>query len=347
MHLHPITTVRRTGRQLAVLLLALAAACGTVNGLAAPQAHANTSDLWTDIDWHLEDFDVPRPHPSRPQDPPVGNQQTSNQSGAYARVVDRMRQLAGQGMAGVQGNEHYLDTTVAGRTNATNRVIRVLLWSNATGQQRADVALYFSVDNLYFMGFSSHGQHYRLNANYTRGLAESIRVHERAQTAPWVNPINSDGSYASLAATPTWRAAEPYTAANFLRHLDALSNATPANRNSNEVLRAMAFFIGATSEAARFGWIEHRIAAVIYADADPTPEPAPPGEDPRTIGRFGTDLENNWDTLSSLAHRTAQGYNGTMVPIAGFEYRDWRDLDRGGNGNRRIAPFLAIQGSGI
>jgi Ribosome inactivating protein len=332
--MHPMSAMRRAGRQLAVLLLAMAAACGLLNGLAAPQAHANTSDRWTDIDWHMEGYNDPR-----------GTSGAASQSRNYQDMVNRLRQLAGQEMAGVQGMGGLHDTTVRGRETATNRVIRVLLWDDTHGTQQANVALYFSVDNLYFMGFSSHGVHYRLNAPYTRRLAEEMRVRYNLTTAPLFHDINSDGSYASLAATPTWRADQEYTATNFMTHLRALDTATPANRNSNAVLRAMAYFIGATAEAARFGWIQNRIANVLIYNEDRTD---PNG--PANIGRFGTDLENNWDTLSTLAHRSARGNQTTPVNIDGRIYANLMQIwDGGGNNEYQppIAPFLAIQGSGL
>ncbi|MFJ4691797.1 ribosome-inactivating family protein [Streptomyces sp. NPDC088766] len=338
MRLHPTSVIRRTGKRLVVLLLAMAAACSLVNGVAASRADANTTQRWTDIDWYMDDYDSA----ARP------SQASANQSAAYQRVVDRMREIAGQPMAGLS-NAQFSDTTVRGRDTTTNRVIRVLLWSNRVtprnphGQTRADVALYYSVDNLYFMGFSAHGVHYRLNADYTRRLAEEMRVRFNTPTAPLFNTISSDGGYASLAATPAWRGDQAYTAANFLTHWDALETATPANRNSNAVLRAMAFFIGATSESARFGWIENRIANVLIYNRDMT-EPG----NPANIGRFGTDLENNWDTLSAAAHRSARGLNTTTVDIDGRQYADWEDIYGGDeSANPIIAPFLAIQGSGL
>ncbi|MFD4537666.1 ribosome-inactivating family protein [Kitasatospora sp. NPDC058397] len=338
MYLHPTSTMRRAGRRLAVLLLAMAAACGLVNGLAAPHADANTTQRWTDIDWDMTGYDSA----ARP------SSAAANQSGEYRRVVDRMREIAGQPMAGLPNAPYFSDTTVRGRETATNRVIRVLVWSNAVtpsnprGERRADVALYFSVDNLYFMGFSSHGLHYRLNAPYTVRLAEEMRVRFNMPTAPLLNTISSDGGYASLAANPTWRGDQPYTASNFLTHLSALDTATSANRNSNAVLRAMAYFIGATSEAARFGWIENRIASVLIYNGDPTETSRP-----ANIGRFGTDLENNWDTLSTVAHRSARGQNTTAVNIDGRQYADWEDIYGGETANPIIVPFLAIQGSGL
>ncbi|MFF9060872.1 ribosome-inactivating family protein [Streptomyces sp. NPDC014882] len=320
----------------------MTAACGLLNGVTAPQAHANTSERWTDIDWHMEDYDEPR-----------GGSAAARQSRYYQDVVNRMRQLASQEMAGVQGQPGLYDTTVA-RGRTTNRVIRVLLWSNQatdrnpTGAQRADVALYYSVDNLYLMGFSVHGLHYRINASYSAHLAEEIRVHERMRVAPLVREINSDGSYASLAAGPEWRGAEPYTASRFMIHWRALEAATPSSMNSSPVRRALAYFIGATAEATRFGWIQNRIANVLTYNEDRTD---PNG--PAHIGRFGTDLQNNWNTLSTLAHQSARGNRTTPVNIDERIYRNLWEIwdgdgdDDDGTGRPRIAPFLAIQGSGI
>ncbi|MFC9289120.1 hypothetical protein, partial [Streptomyces sp. NPDC057052] len=69
---------------------------------------------------------------------------------------------------------------------------------------------------------------------------------------------------------------------------------------------------------------------------------------PANIGRFGTDLENNWDTLSAAAHRSVRGLNTTTVDIDGRRYADWEDIYGGDeSANPIIASFLAIQGSGL
>lgn len=332
----------RAGARAGALLLAMAAVGGLVNGAAAPEAQANTSERWTDIDWHMEDYDAPR-----------GGSAAARQSRYYQDVVNRMRQLASQEMAGTQGLPGVYDTTIAPGTR-TNRVIRILLWNNEAttrnpnGAQRADVALYYSVDNLYLMGFSAHGNHYRINAPYSAHLAEEIRVHDNLRTAPLVRAIDSNGSYASLSASEEWRGAEAYTAARFSLHWRALEAANANNLNSSGVRRALAYFIGATSEATRFGWIADRIASTLIYNGDPDY----PGS-PDHIGEFGTDLEMNWDTLSSLAHRSAAGRNVTAVNINGRVYGSLRQIwdgdgdDDDSTGRPRIAPFLAIQGSGL
>ncbi|MEV0122365.1 ribosome-inactivating family protein [Streptomyces sp. NPDC050703] len=319
---------RRSFARIGAAVLAVPA-LGAVQGLAAPRAFANTNALWTDIDWHLEDWDEPR-----------GTTTARRQAQDYMAVVDRMRDLASTPMAGSQGVHGIYDTTVRDEESATRRIIRVLLWSNASGRSRADVALYFSVDNLYLMGFSAHGHHYRFNASYTRHLAGSMQAHWNQTTPPIVTAMSSNGSYGTLSASPEWRGAQHCTSVNFLTHLENLENVTASTRNSQAVQRALAFFIGATSEAARFGWIETRIGNVLSYGHDPLDS-----NRPVHLGPFGAELENNWDTMSAMVHRTMQGNQGNPVPINGRTYRTWEQVMFGAPNHPPLGPFLANVGS--
>ncbi|MFF8657537.1 ribosome-inactivating family protein [Streptomyces huasconensis] len=305
-----------------------------MQGLAAPQAFAATNNLWTEIDWRMDDYQERR----------MGHD-SARHGGEYVQLVRRLRQLASDPMAGTQGMPDLYDTTVRRQQDATQRVIRIALWSNAnpSGEARSDVALYFSVDNLYLMGFSSRGRHYRFDAPFASHLASSMQRRYGGGT-PIVSEMSSSGDYASLNASPTWRGNQPYTADNFMHHLNELENATPDNMNDNGVRRALAFFIGATSEAARFGFIERRIGNVLVYNNDPDF----PGR-PAHLGGFGTDLQNNWNTLSAMVHRNLNGEDPVAVRIDGRTYRTVHDVLNGlrNGAGPRIAPFIAIVGSGM
>ncbi|MFD0123832.1 ribosome-inactivating family protein [Streptomyces virginiae] len=256
--------MRRTGKQLAVLLLALVSACSVLFGAAAPKANAETSERFTTIDWHIDRYGAD-----------LGSPQARSNQDDYNAMVNALRNASGHQMAGVSNSPGYMDTPT--RTN-TNRVIRVLVWSHQADGPHAHLALYFNVDNLYFLGFSAHGQHYRIvpRANqaasaYTNHLPEELRLGFRPvrPTAPLFNEITGNGSYAQMSAPDEWRAAQEYTPYMVYQRAETLRTVTPETRNSVEVNQAMAYLIGATAEAARFGWIQNRVAQSIRWGGDP------------------------------------------------------------------------------
>jgi hypothetical protein len=315
---------RRSFTRFGAAALALPA-LGTLQGLAAPQAYANTSNLWTDFDWRLAGYE---------------NGHNGMFGRQYFSLVRALRDLVSQPMAGAQNDPDFFDTTRFAH-ESSRRVIRILLWNT---DNRANVALYFNVDNLYLMGFTAHGRHYRFDEARFAHLSASIG-NRFNQGAPLVTVMNSNGNYGELNASAEWRGGQQYTTFNFLYHLHVLEGANQDNVDSVAVHRALAFFIGATSEAARFAWIEERIANVLMNGED-VRDPARP----RHLGTFGTGLQNAWDPLSVLAHQTMEGRLSRAVNIDGREYRDFRDIANGHNRGAfapRIAPFIAILGKGL
>ncbi|MFD3330338.1 ribosome-inactivating family protein [Streptomyces sp. NPDC058701] len=336
MHLHPTPTVRRTGRQLAALLLALVSAFSMLFGAAAPKAHAETSQRFTTIDWHIDRYGAP-----------VNSAQSRDNMDDYNAMVNALRNASGHQMPGVSNSPGYMDTPT--RTNS-NRVIRVLVWSHQADGPRAHLALYFNVDNLYFLGFSAHGQHYRIvpRANqadraYTNHLPEELRRASNPvpPTVPLFNQITGDGSYAQMSASETWRGAQEYTPHMIYQRAETLRLVTPETRNSTQVNQAMAYMIQATSEAARTGWIQGRIASSIYQGGDYS-EPGAPAN----LGPFGTDLELQWSHLSRMAHNTAAGRPDAGVTINNRTYRTVTDLGLWEPNRPRLTPFLALYASG-
>ncbi|MEU8434125.1 ribosome-inactivating family protein [Streptomyces sp. NPDC029216] len=334
MRLHPTSTTRRTGKQLAVLLLALVSACSVLFGAAAPKANAETSQRFTTIDWHLYAMDAPN-----------RSQRAADTQIDYNAMVNALRNAAGHQMPGVSNSPGYMDTPT--RTNS-NRVIRVLVWTHEADGQRAHLALYFNVDNLYFLGFSARGQHYRIvprpnqaDRAYTNHLPEEIRHAYGLATAPLFNQITGDGSYQQMSAPPEWRGNQPYDRTTLYTQVQNLTNATPNNRNSTTVNRAMAYIIQATSEAARFGWIQNRIAESIYSGSDIYA----PGN-PAHIGAFGTGLETSWSDLSRMAHNTAAHRTDRGVTIDGRYYGYVTEIGNPTNLQPRLTPFLGLYASG-
>ncbi|WP_405021356.1 ribosome-inactivating family protein [Kitasatospora sp. NBC_00070] len=303
-----------------------------------PQAHAEVpqSQGFTTIDWHLYAYgDQNRSSRSR------------DSSDDYNAMVNALRNAAGHQMDNVDQSSAYMDTTR--RTNS-NRVIRVLVWTTEADGDHAHLALYFNVDNLYFLGFSARGQHYRIvpranqaAAAYTNHLPEELRRASRPvpPVAPLFNEITGDGSYAQMSAPPEWRGAQPYDRTTLYQQVQNLTSARPDSRNSTTVNRAMAYLIGATAEAARFGWIQNRVAQSIFAGGD-AGDPSFPAH----IGAFGTDLELNWSALSRMAHNTAAGRADQGVTINNRTYRDVFDIGIPQGDRPRLTPFLALYGSG-
>ncbi|RSS79939.1 ribosome-inactivating family protein [Streptomyces sp. WAC06614] len=327
MHLHPTSTVRRTGRQVAVLLLALVSACSVLFGAAAPQAHAETNRQWTDIDWHLNGYTAWRQSP-----------EARENYNDYNAMVNALRNAAAHQMEGVSNSPGYMDTPT--RTN-THRVVRVLVWTDEPEGSRAHLALYFNLDNLYLMGFSANRVHYRFNETWTEHLPAAYRAREPSDPHPEFHTLLSDGSYGSLSAPDSWRANQRYTSLTIEQRARTLINASLGQRNTSEVRQALAYLIGATAEAARFGWIQNRIAQTIFYDGDI----AEPGS-PAHIGPFGTDLETNWGALSRMAHRTAAHRTDPGVQIDGRWFRNVEDIGIPTNSRPRLTPFLALYNSG-
>ncbi|MEU0234972.1 MULTISPECIES: ribosome-inactivating family protein [unclassified Streptomyces] len=326
--------MRRSGRQLAVLLLALVSACSVLFGGAAPKANAETSERFTTIDWHLYAYGDPN-----------RSARAADSYNDYNAMVNALRNASGHQMEGVGNSPAYMDTPT--RTN-TNRVIQVLVWTQEADGNHAHLALYFNVDNLYFLGFSAHGRHYRIvpRANqaaraYTNHLPEEIRHAYNLTTAPLFNQITGDGSYAQMSASEEWRGAQEYTPYMIYERAETLRLVTPETRNSTQVNQAMAYMIQATSEAARTGWIQGRIAASIHQGGDYS-EPGAPAN----LGPFGTDLELHWSHLSRMAHNTAAGRPDPGVTINNRTYRTVTDLGLWEPNRPRLTPFLALYASG-
>ncbi|MFF9477085.1 ribosome-inactivating family protein [Streptomyces roseolus] len=318
--------MRRTGRQLAVLLLALAATCGLVNGFAAPKAHADTTRRWSVIDYNISNY---QGHFTAGQTP-----ETTANATRYRLMVEQLRSLGGHQMPG--GDEpDLLDTP----TQRTNRVIQMRIWENF----RSDVALYFSADNLYLLGYSVDGNHWQFSDTHDIvNLAEEYRVAAGLAVAPLFQSLQYTGNYATSLDRTQSRGNYRYTSNNLRTWIMNLRNTHDNNRNDRRM--DLALVIGATSEAARFGWIQRRIEAVIRHGYDPSDS-----SNPSHLGPFGVALENRWSQLSALAHQGTEGRAETPVQVDNRTYSDWRQILWGTNNNNArgpaIAPFLALHGS--
>ncbi|GAA2479854.1 ribosome-inactivating protein [Streptomyces thermolineatus] len=319
--MNPIPSVRRAGRSLGTLFLALLAACSLVTFGTTP-ARAETSQRYTVIDWHMEGYDTGD-----------GGSQGADRALRYRDMIAQLRAASGHRMTGANGSD-MLDTPT--RTD-TNRVIEVRVWTNAHGgPSESHVALYFSVDNLYLLGFTTRGRHW-LFSDTTLPLAREIQNHYGMRTPPLFQDIRYRGNYDTL-DPHTLRGAFHYNALTMQMSMDGLSRFSLEDRAHYR--GTLAYLIGATSEAARFGWIEHRIAAAInrgYDSSDPNL--------PDNLGNFGVELQTQWSALSRVAHRTVNGGTSTPVTVDRRVYTNITQI-RYGAGVPRLTPFLALYRSG-
>ncbi|MEU4198618.1 ribosome-inactivating family protein [Streptomyces sp. NPDC039022] len=321
--MNPIPALRRAGRRLGTMLLALLATC-TLMTVGSTPAQAETSRRYTVIDWHMEGFD----------DTSSGGNAGADRANRYRQMVAQLRAASGHEMTGAD-SPALLDTPT--RTN-TNRVIEVRVWTNEYGgPSECHVKLYFSVDNLYLLGFTARGHHYQFR-DTTLPLAHEIQNFERSAVPPLFTDLGYRGNYDSLDPDANRRHLA-YRAIDMQHRMTDLSYITDATRSTYR--GTLAYLIGATAEAARFGWIENRIAAAIDLGFDPS-DPNHPAH----LGNFGVGLQTQWSALSRVAHQTVHGGNAAPVTIDGRTYRNITQIRLGTEGVPRLAPFLGLYGSG-
>ncbi|MFF3276594.1 ribosome-inactivating family protein [Streptomyces chrestomyceticus] len=316
--MHPIPAVRRTGRRLGVLLLTLVAVCGLLYGNAAQPAHAESSQRWTIITWHAEALSVDDNYPTRRF---IGDH--------YRQMASQLRAAAGHSMDGSGNSSSLLDTP----RERTNRIIEVQVWTH----DGMHLALYFSRDNLYLLGYTNRGAHWRFSDTDNTLAAEYHNRYPDDQN--WLfQSLGYNGNYNTL-DREGHRANANYDRITMDVHLDEVSHTRQGR--TNNVRYSLAYVIGATAEAARFGWIQERIATVLDHGSDPT-DP----NHPMHLGAFGIGLQNSWSDLSRLAHEDLGDFPTRPVRIDGRNYTNVNEINYGSPSLPRVAPFLALFRSG-
>ncbi|QCX73876.1 Ribosome inactivating protein [Streptomyces sp. YIM 121038] len=322
--MQPILALRRAGRRLSALCFALLATCTLVNAGGTP-AHADTSEMWTKRVWDISDL-------ARAQR--AGAEGTLGGANSHAVMVGELRRIS---------SHPFVNGVRESMPEGTGRYIELQI-HDETASPSHRLSLYLRADNLYLDGFTVNGQNYRFNdapAALTTGLhnAYNGRGNLLFRTLPY------SGHYADLANAEA-RGAASFEPSSLYAHLSEMMYLDENHWNSSRVRRAIANVIAATSEAARFGWIENRIYFSLLQGGQTDGDNS--GVRYSNLGSFGVSLENNWARLSRLAHREANGnlLDSDAVTINNTRYQNLAHLRNGvGTGGQRIAPLIALYGA--
>ncbi|MFH8404777.1 ribosome-inactivating family protein [Streptomyces sp. NPDC018019] len=274
---------------------------------AAAPAQADPSRYWTILGWEVEDMKY----------------------GASPRVASRYRDMIGQ-LRRISG--HDIGNGLMRTTSNTQRYIELrVIDRRETPDHR--LSLYLRADNLYLDGYTAEGRNYmfsdapaylttRFRNQYPTGNALFQRL-----------PYSSQ--YGSL-ANDTVRGAQSFNGPSLRQVITDMSRTTP--NNWWNVRTQTAAVIGATAEAARFGWIENRIGNSLGLGGDQD------GPNWYThLGAFGTGLQNAWAAMSRLVYRDQNGTgNVTPVVINGRTYSTIQQIVYGTTGGPAIAPLLTL-----
>ncbi len=316
--MHPISAIRRVGRRLGVLCLALLATCVLVNADVTP-ARADTTQPWTTIEWDITGMKNKVASPGA--------------ASTYRAMIARLRDIS---------SHQILNEVRDSMEQGTGRYIEVRVRDRSEANQHR-LSLYFRADNLYLDGFTVVGQNYRFN-NAPAELVTGFTQHYNNQGNMLFRTLPYSNHYRDL-ASDTARGDARYAATNVHGYLNVMAELTPGNWH--EARPEIAYIIGATAEAARFGWIENRIGRSIGAGSDNDGQGYY-----ANIGGFGVDLENNWSRLSHIVH---QGMRNETVPraqhalINGRRYASLQEIQYGTVQDNRngpgLTPLLALYGA--
>ncbi|MFI0262524.1 ribosome-inactivating family protein [Streptomyces sp. NPDC017056] len=310
--MHPVSSARRVGRRLGVLLLALLTTCGLLDANATP-AHAQTLAPWTQVTWDVENL--------------AYSGANGNGAQRYLNLINNIRGLAGEHIGNGTDRQNLWETE-----GYQNRFIEV----RVTAYERHFLSLYFRTNDMYLVGIAAGGRRYQFSRDGDGSpLARAYRDFYRNDPAPDFQTIGYSENYAILDPNQQ-RATEPYTPRVVYSRLNRLGEMTRANANTRRL--DFAYVAQLTSEAVRFDWIRDRIFQTLR---DGVSEPDDQRNQYDHVGSFGVALENNWTTLSTLVYHVLYGGALVLATVDGRVYRTIRDILRGGEGLPRIGGFLA------
>ncbi|PWI12766.1 hypothetical protein DI272_00285 [Streptomyces sp. Act143] len=277
----------------------------------------------------------------------VGTSAAYSRAHAYNRFIQDLRTQAGTLIGGQSTLGQLYDTQQSG---TRDRIIQVHVWTNLAGPSESHLALYFNAANLYLVGFSSRNRHYQFSDSspgqgvsdpvLRTNLSELYRQANGLRTAPLFQNLGYRGNYPSLDPGNA-RVNREYRSYQIMGAVNSLIDTAPLLPNA--LRRDLAFLIGATSEATRFGWIQRRVSAAIGNGGDASD---PQNHNPAHLGEFGRQLELRWSDLSRLAHRDLDGsVRNATVTIDNRTYRNINDILGINAGRPGISPILALHGS--
>ncbi len=300
--MYPVSTVRRVGRRLGVLLLALLTMGGLLDANATP-ARAVTHSDWSEIVWEIGDM----------------RYQTSTTQGAlrYRNLINNIRALAAaEGHLGSGAESEHLQET----ENRSNRFIEVIVREDGSHI----LSLYFQTRDMYLVGIAAENARYQWSGDGdSSALARAYR--QRYRQAGDFRAIGYSENYRDL-ATEAERGEFAYNPSAFYNRLESLSHMTRSNANTRR--RDFAYVIQATSEAVRFDWIRDRIFQTIR---DGESEPDPAGMRYQNLGSYGVALTLNWTRLSTFVYQLVRNLPATII-IAGNVYDSLARLLNGVHG---------------
>ncbi|MEW2373909.1 ribosome-inactivating family protein [Streptomyces sp. NPDC006656] len=318
--MHLTTAPLAFGRRLGILCLALFAACGLLTGTAKP-AHADTSQRWTVINWDTTGYETYVP-------PGAGTNASNNNARSYEAVIERLRSTV----------SHPIPYAPAGildsQERQTDNITEIRIWRNG----RHDVSLYYGNNNLYLLGFSVDGAHWRFSDTGSFLAREWQNASPPGTPLPLFQSLGYSGNYNSLDSARD----RQYFSLNSVDITAALQGLRDIRTsNANDARRRLAAIIGFTSEAARFGYIQRRTASIIqYGRATTGPNAARD----QYMGRFGMEIQYQWSRLSQIVHQSMIGHPTNPVAIDGQTFRNVTDISEY-NSDRRITPFISLWGS--
>ncbi|MFJ8981577.1 ribosome-inactivating family protein [Streptomyces sp. NPDC102282] len=264
---------RQALRRLAGLLVALVLSL-TMLGTAAPAARADPNQPLTVIDWDITGLEN-------------GGQVHHDR---YWNLIHQIHQIS--------GHDFYqeLDET----TTVVNQLIQIRVTSN--GQYV--VSLYYWANTLYLAGIYQPGQpdgtgnrHYVFPDGYPYAFDQVLGV--QAQRLPW------NGSYSNLpgGSNRENRALTPQNLQNGLLTLSRTQALLGSAAGTDTVGSILVDIIGATAEAARFGYIFDIMRQNIRINGW------------TSIGAFGAELETTWGQISAWVYARLNNPDGPGITI--------------------------------
>ncbi|MFD6434210.1 ribosome-inactivating family protein [Streptomyces venezuelae] len=304
------------GRRLGAWLASFLVVLGITQGVTTPEAHALPAYPYQSIEWDITGLEEGRN--------PLA-------AGQYDNMIRQLREIAATPIAAGMGET----------TQERGHVIEVQVVRYPHGGQRThNLSLYFWAHDLYLIGFTSQGYNYRFEDTTDLLRQREHAAYPNGHRRPFTD-LRYTGSYSDLGASESTRASANmnYQGWTLAHHLDRLGNVRDNRPSSQEYGRSIAHIIGATSEAARMGWIQNRVSNTIRQGGDGA-------QHFDYLGTFGASLENNWGRLSALVNNLNRGSAGSSVNVDGSRYRTLDDITRGPSGapDRRLSVLITKGG---